>query len=196
MNSEKKASRIGLGVTISATAGLCIITAPFLRSFTGAPYLASSNLARRTIANHLRNLRNSSSTPLRLTDLGSGNGELVLVASNAGYSARGFELNRWLVLASRYRAWKSGSKTATFSRQCLWTAGLHNDDVVVVFGVPSMMERLGVKLQDECKPGAWIISNTFPLPGWKASYSKSGVHFYQIAPNGSLKTKNSEGRQI
>lgn len=196
MNEENKASRIGLGVTLCATAGLCVITAPFLRSFTGAPYLASSNLARRTIANHLRNLRNSSSTALRLTDLGSGNGDLVLEASKTGYSARGFELNPWLVLASRYRAWRYSSTTATFYRQCLWTTRLHDEDVVVVFGVPSMMERLGEKLQNECKSDSWIISNTFRLPGWKASYSKSGVHFYEIAPNRILKAKDSIGCHI
>jgi len=108
-----------------------------------------------------------SSATLRLTDLGSGNGHLFLDASNAGYSARGFQRNPWRVFISRYRPWLSDSKTATFHRQCLWTSQLHNEDVVVLFGLPSSMERIGVNLQNECKSEACIISNTFRIPGWK-----------------------------
>lgn len=81
-----------------------------------------------------------------LIDLGSGDGRLVLAAAAAGHRAVGVELNYFLVLYSRYRAWRAkrhpGSLqtgSASFVRRDLWKAPLAGYDNIVVFGVQEMV---------------------------------------------------------
>lgn len=186
MNREENPHRntigvFGLGATLVATGGLCVLTVPFLRTFSGAPYVASAEHARRAINSHLRAIRESKTGVLRFTDLGSGSGELVIDAAQTGFVARGVELNPWLVAASRWRAWRASATQASFSRSCLWATSLRDANVVTVFGVPAMMNRLAEKVKEECKPGTSIVSNTFPLPQpWKPQRISSGVYFYVV----------------
>lgn len=178
-----RAANIGLGTTLVASVGLCAITIPFLRRFTGAPYVASSQLARNAISRHITKIRGTKEGRLNLIDLGSGSGEIVLHAATNGFRAHGVELNPWLIALSRWRAWRAGIEYASFSKRCMWTTPLHDEDVVVVFGIPDIMNQLSSKLENECKPdGAWIVSNTFRLPNRQPIRSESGVHFYFIQP--------------
>lgn len=62
----------------------------------------------------------------------------------------------------------------------MWKTDVAHEDVVVCFGVPSIMGRLRDKLDRECKHGAWICSNTFELPGWTPTRREAGVHFYLV----------------
>lgn len=179
--TDSRAAQLGLGTTLIAILGLFAITAPFLRRFTGAPYVASSMHARRAIVQHMRKLRHTHKGEMTLIDLGSGGGELVIEAAVVGFQARGVELNRWLIALSRFRAWKAQVRRYSFHRQCLWATSLHNDDMVVVFGVPAMMNRLATKLSNECKPGAWVASNTFQIPHWHPEKHVGGVYFYIVA---------------
>lgn len=39
-------------------------------------------------------------------------------------------------------------------------------DVVICYLYPGAMAKLSEKLKNELKPGSWVISNTFALPGW------------------------------
>lgn len=178
-----RAASYGLGATAVISIGLCAATVPFLRRFSGAPYVASSQSARHAISRHITSIRRSKEGTLNLIDLGSGSGEIVLHAASVGYRAHGVELNPWLVAFSRWRAWQDGIQHATFSQSCLWSTPLHKHDVVVVFGIPDIMSRLSTKFHAECKPdGAWLVSNTFRLPDTKPIRTESGVHFYFINP--------------
>jgi hypothetical protein len=50
------------------------------------------------------------------------------------------------------------------------------------YGLSPMMKDLGVKLQKELKPGSYILSNVFAIPGWKPIANKStvqGTHIYR-----------------
>lgn len=158
------------------------MAAPFLRRFSGAPYVSSSQSARRAILSHLDKMHAARGPGQRLTDLGSGGGEIVLGAASRGFNARGVELNPWLVLLSRLRAFRAhdSSRTAAFRRECMWQTNLAREDVIVCFGVPRIMGRLRDKLAVECKAGAWVCSNTFELPGWTPARREAGVHFYLI----------------
>ena len=44
----------------------------------------------------------------------------VLETAKHGFKSSGVELNYWLVLYSRYQAWKQGQKNAAFYRKDLW----------------------------------------------------------------------------
>jgi hypothetical protein len=70
----------------------------------------------------------------------------------------------------------------------LWKTKLHRYDVVTVYGLPSIMERLGHKLEQELKPGSIVVSNVFEIPGWKVVSESDtmdgsigkGVHLYHV----------------
>ena len=86
----------------SATAFLVIfnaVTVPFalpkMRVFVGAPFVPSSTSAFRAVLEHVPELRREG---LRMVDVGSGDGRLVLEASKQGMQAMGVEMNPWLVL--------------------------------------------------------------------------------------------------
>lgn len=95
-------------------------------------------------------------------DLGSGDGRLVLTASKLGYNATGIELNPWLVYWSRLKS-KMERLPATFIRGDLFNVPLYKYDVVIIFGVDSLMSALEEKLINESSKFN-IIACRFPLP--------------------------------
>lgn len=181
-NTPIKPSAASTGLTLTATTLLTIgaITLPFLRSYSGAPYVASSAIAQRTIREFLTSHRQKL-LPRKpgLIDLGSGSGEHVLCAAGLGYRAIGVERNPWLVQYSRFHAWKDGSD-ARFVKEDLWDVDVGEYDVVVVFGVPGMMERVKQKLERECGEGCVVCSHTFEIPSWKEQWQEGGVRFYRV----------------
>jgi hypothetical protein len=97
-----------------------------------------------------------------LVDLGSGSGALVRATVRQGGfgSASGVEINPVLAAFSKLRA---GPREA-YRCEDLWNTDTAEADVVVVYGVPSMMAPLADKLAAECKPGTLVASNVFELP--------------------------------
>lgn len=153
---------------------------PFLRRFTGAPYVSSSVSARRAISTALRtHVRRGG----HVVDLGSGSGEILVDAAvRHGLRSTGYELNLWLVVASRVRAWRAGvTDLVSFKWKDMWTADVASADAVVVFGVPDIMARIKVKINSECKEGCLVCCNTFPIPGVTQASKIGGVWFYVTA---------------
>jgi hypothetical protein len=52
-------------------------------------------------------------------------------------------------------------------RKDFFDISLHQFSLVVCYLYPGAMERLKDKFQNELKPGTYIISHTFAIPGWK-----------------------------
>ncbi len=52
-------------------------------------------------------------------------------------------------------------------RKDFFHISLHETSLVVCYLYPLAMERLKEKFQKELKPGTYIISHTFAIPGWK-----------------------------
>lgn len=183
--SASNPAKIGLYASGTLLFGLTVLTAPFLRRYTGAPYVPSAPHSRKAICRFLRAHKHLPHVPdpPRLTDLGAGSGELIIDAAKVGYVARGVELNSWLVFRSRLRAMSLPEPLRSrvrFQKRDLWMCGLHEEDVIVVFGVPSMMKRLGELALAECKDECVLCSNTFPVPGWVPLSKGGGVWFYSI----------------
>lgn len=180
----KVAGKVGLAAATTSIALVAMGTAPFLRRFTGAPYVSSSVAARKAISKAIREHYNGHREARRmvLVDLGSGSGEIVLDAARAGYSAKGFELNVWLVALSRWRAWRAGlsPSQAKFVWGDLWKSDVAKADAVVVFGVPDIMKRVEVKVASECDDGCLVCCNTFALRGMTESHRSGGVWFYKV----------------
>ena len=110
-----------------------------------------------------------------LVDLGSGDGVLVRAACLAGFGkVVGYETNRLVhycavaattpaigVASSPYHA-------ASLIRSSFWGADLTTADVVLVYGIPPIMERLEAKLLAELPAGAVCVSNAYPFGvGWE-----------------------------
>lgn len=137
---------------------------------------------------------------LRLSDLGSGDGEVVVQAARAGMVATGYELNPSLVAISRLRwllarpsAEKGGS--ARFVIGNLLEAAIGDEDVIMVFGVPPLMPMVAKKLEREAKAGALVFCHRFPLPGWTPVQQGDGCLLYRVPLDPSSSEEADAGKQ-
>jgi len=64
----------------------------------------------------------------------------------------------WLSLA--------GPSNLHFEKKNFFDVSLSDASLVVCYLYPEAMKRLKDKFHMELKPGAWVVSNTFAIPGW------------------------------
>ena len=212
-------SKIGLsvgGIFAVANIGFIASAIPAVLG-KGAPYVptlrrsldiifddALPTLLKRESKESTKTMRSSNkkqSVPL-IIDLGSGDGRVVIEAARNGYPAVGYELNPGLVAISqiwatydRYmpttRAWPE-TASATFYTRDLWSVGLQGADVIFVYGLTPIMEKLSQKIIEEA-PNAIVVSNVFEMDPkqWKKVFHKNEVYVYksivsQISSNKSI----------
>jgi ribosomal protein L11 methylase PrmA len=115
----------------------------------------------------------------KAADLGSGDGLIVIALAKAGAEAHGYEINPKLVWQSRRAIKKAGlEKSAFIHWQSFWKADLSDYDVITLYGIQHIMDKLQEKLQKELKPKARVVSNFFIFKKWHASYEHGRVHVY------------------
>lgn len=141
---------------------------------TGGPFVPSSKQAVEAMIK-LADLKPGQT----VIDLGSGDGRLLFEAAKYGATAAGVEINLYLVLLTRFRAFMGPYRDRIrVLWGNLWKADLSDVDVVFVYLIPWKMEDLAEKLEDELKPGALIVSNSFIFPGWRIIREDSNHHIY------------------
>ncbi|HEU4839354.1 MAG TPA: class I SAM-dependent methyltransferase [Micavibrio sp.] len=103
-----------------------------------------------------------------ILDLGSGWGTLALAAAKAcsGATVVGYEISPVPLAFSRLKAWLWGYKHVKFLNVDMFTEDFSKADIVLAYLAMPHMERLRSKFEAELKPGAVVICNTFPVPGW------------------------------
>jgi len=117
---------------------------------------------------------------MKVVDLGSGHGRLVIMAAEKGASVSGYELNPLLVLFSRWLARKRGfSDRVKIYWRSLFAADIKDADVVIAFLFPRYMDRLKNGLLNDLKPGAKMVSYAFPIKGWQPIVHKEAISVYQ-----------------
>ncbi|MFA4954473.1 MAG: class I SAM-dependent methyltransferase [Patescibacteria group bacterium] len=118
----------------------------------------------------------------KIVELGSGTGELCLMAAERGAQALGIELNPLLVAWSRSRVRaKKLQARCRFLRKNLWHAKLPPDtDVVFLYGMPYSMPKIWKKLRSEVKHGTLIVSNGFKFPERRPEKEAAGVRLYRM----------------
>eukprot|EP01121_Diplochlamys_sp_Union-15-3_P022214 TRINITY_DN9387_c0_g1_i1.p1 TRINITY_DN9387_c0_g1~~TRINITY_DN9387_c0_g1_i1.p1 ORF type:complete len:205 (-),score=33.88 TRINITY_DN9387_c0_g1_i1:79-693(-) len=134
----------------------------------GAPYLPTSKKKIDVIFS-LLNKHLHSYHKKTLVDLGSGDGRVVIGAAKRGFTRSiGYEINPFLCYYSSFksRLMGFGPPSTKFLWADFWKKDFSDADVVVVYGLDPIMERLGRKLNQELKPGSYIVSNVFQFPGW------------------------------
>ncbi len=102
-----------------------------------------------------------------LIDLGSGDGRIVLAAARRGANAFGIEIDAELVDRARRRAELEGLQArAKFERGDLFTASLRDADVVTMYLLTAINQRLRPKLLTELRPGTRLVSHAFDMGDW------------------------------
>lgn len=106
-----------------------------------------------------------------IVEAGSGWGGLAVSIARArpGAQVIGYELSPLPWLFSRLRQLVQRTPNLRFRRQDLLQASFRGVDVVVCYLHAGAIEALEPKLRRELPEGAVLISNTFQIPGWKAS---------------------------
>ncbi|XP_055059906.1 ATP synthase subunit C lysine N-methyltransferase [Misgurnus anguillicaudatus] len=161
---KKRLGIIATCVVGGSLVALYAVTGPFVAPALRKVCLPFVPATTTQIQNVIKALQSRSGS---LVDIGSGDGRIVIAAAKRGFKAVGFELNPWLVLYSRYKAWREGVHHSTsFHISDLWKVSFSEYSNVVIFGVPQMMEQLEVKLQTELQGSAKVVACRFPFPTW------------------------------
>ena len=100
--------------------------------------------------------------PQRILDAGCGlgHGLRALRGQWPGAELTGIEYSRALALASRWRC-----RFATIRYGDIWAADWSGFDLVYLFQRPESMPRAWAQAQAQLKPGAWLVSLEFEVPG-------------------------------
>ncbi len=118
---------------------------------------------------------------MKVADIGSGNGKIVIALAKAGAEAHGFEINPFLVWLSKRRIKKEGLQMNAFiQRKNFWKVDFSKFDVVTIFQVHYVMSGLKKKIQRELKNNSKIISNDWRFPDWKPEKEDGKVYLYRI----------------
>lgn len=112
-------------------------------------------------------------------DLGAGDGRVVVALAKTGAVAVGLEIDPSRTQAGKKNIKKEGvENTAVIFNADFWHMDLGDFDVVTVYGITGIMERLERKLEKELKIGARIVSNNFPFPNWQPEMIENDVYLY------------------
>lgn len=102
---------------------------------------------------------------MKMVDLGSGDGRIVIAFAQAGIEAHGYEINPLLIWLSRWKIRKTGLTDKAFiHKQSVFTVDVSPYDCVVVFLVPPMLRKLEQSFAKQIKPSAIVFSNAFAFP--------------------------------
>jgi ubiquinone/menaquinone biosynthesis C-methylase UbiE len=129
-----------------------------------APYIPSpqSIVEKMLEAGHVR-------PGMTVYDLGSGDGRIVITAAQKfGAKAVGVELRADLcrIATERIKALGLEDRVRMVQGSAL-RVDLSPADVVTMYLLTSSNERMKPNLEKYLKPGARVVSNQFPIKGWK-----------------------------
>ncbi len=138
----------------------------------GAPYLPTRH-AQAEAALELLKLERGQT----VLDLGSGDGNFLLVAAKRGIKSVGYEINPVLVLWSKLRTRKY-RKLVSIKWSNFWNVRWPEIDGIYVFLIDHYMKKLDKKICQELTKPTPIASYIFKLPDREATKVKNGVYLY------------------
>jgi SAM-dependent methyltransferase len=128
-------------------------------------------------------------------DLGCGDGRvLILAAEEFGARGVGIEIDALRYRLARWRVRRAGLEDRIrLVRGSFHHQDLSSADVVTLYLVQEMINRLAPKLARELRPGARLVSNTFVVPGLKVTrYDKpADLRLYTIPKKKTADTQRS-----
>ena len=148
----------------------------FIAALIGAPFLPSGKNAVKQMVN-MADIKKGDIC----TDLGSGDGRIVMEMAKKGARVYGLEVNPFLVLWSRFRIKKAHlENNAMIVWKSFWKEDFYKYDVITVYGIPNIMPRLEKKLLKETNSDVRIISYLFRFPNLKIQKNNNGVFLYRL----------------
>lgn len=154
--------------------GTYLVARSFAGLFAGAPYVPSR---KRSVeyAIELAKLKPDEWA----TDLGSGDGKIVLAALRRGANVIGYEISPILSFLSRIRIRSFGSRGAIL-RKDFFKEDLSQFDVIFVFQLTRLMPRLSEQLLKKGKLDVRVVSFIFemPAPAWKLIERKGDAKLF------------------
>lgn len=113
------------------------------------------------------------------TDLGSGNGKVIVQLGKLGLQVKGYEINDSLVhLSKKLLEREKLQSSVSVLHQSFWEADLSRYNFIYVYGMSTIMSRLELKLQNEVLPNTCIVSNIFSFPHWKTKHLLKNLRVY------------------
>jgi cyclopropane fatty-acyl-phospholipid synthase-like methyltransferase len=105
-----------------------------------------------------------------LIDLGAGDGRVIITAAKEfGAKAIGVEIDPVRLQICKTRASSLGlDNMVTVSWGNFFEMDMSSADVVCFYLSQAAADKLAVKLRKELRPGARVVSNRRPMPGWNA----------------------------
>lgn len=152
----------------------CVLVLYYLRN--GAIFVPTE---RKTVDQMVRLTRVKPG--MRVADLGSGDGRIVVALAEAGATAVGFENNPILFIWSYLKIRRLHLPNASVQLKSFWSTDLSDFDTVIVFGMTHIMVRLQQKLTAELRPGTLVISHIFKFPDWQPIVEEAGLRIYKIS---------------
>ncbi|MBI2464262.1 class I SAM-dependent methyltransferase [Candidatus Peregrinibacteria bacterium] len=139
---------------------LLLLLTAMVSLFLGVPYVPSKRRVIDALLEYVPKKNN-----LKVYDLGCGNGKILFqLEKKKGIIGTGYELAPLVFMFAILQKWLRRSKVklryANFFHQ-----NLSDADIILCYLTPGILEKLGKKLQNECKKGTLIISHTFKIPG-------------------------------
>jgi 16S rRNA A1518/A1519 N6-dimethyltransferase RsmA/KsgA/DIM1 with predicted DNA glycosylase/AP lyase activity len=139
------------------------------------PFVPSSDEKTLTMI-RLANIRPNE----KAIDLGAGEGKLVIAMAAKGADVTGIEIDDERAKTTIDRVKAAGlERRVRIITGSFWQHDLSPYDLIVLYGVPSIMERLGKKIINEAKPTVRVVSNHFTFPGWRPAKTINSVYLYR-----------------
>lgn len=150
-------------LTFIAISIACVLSIVYRTLRNGISPMPSSRVATGEILQLA-----ASTSPKKIYELGAGIGTLLLplAQTNPIVTAIGYESSPIPFAISWTRIKIKGLPNAQIARQDFFEADLSDADLIVCYLYPKAMEKLRPKFERELKPGTYVISNTFSIPGW------------------------------
>lgn len=156
---------------LTITALLAVLSIVYRSWRNGISPMPTSAPVRRVVASEVRRLQGASDAGL-LVDAGSGWGTLAFQLDKpmSGWRIIGLENSIVPLYASRLiNRLRRSDQRVIFLRKNMYSCAFEFEqaDIIVCYLYPGAMERLAHHWRSQCKPGAYIVSICFALPGWK-----------------------------
>lgn len=153
--------------------GFCAITISFIySSIKGSPYVPTN---KKEIGIILKNADLKSQQ--NFLELGCGDGRVSRLASNKyKVKALGIDVNPFLIWYARFLSRIESSANTKFYRQNIFDSDLSEADVVYLFLMPKLIQKMRLKFEKELKKNAIVISHGFKIIGWQNSLIKKIDH--------------------
>ncbi|MDB5161178.1 MAG: hypothetical protein JWO96_558 [Candidatus Saccharibacteria bacterium] len=140
------------------------------------PFIPSSDDSVKTMMKLARPQKGETAV-----DLGAGDGKLVIALAQRGVYVTGVEIDeeRWSLINARIKISQLQDLAKTIHGN-LWEQDLSNYDLIVLYGVTSIMERLESKIKNEAKSTCRVVSNRFEFPTWQPAEVLDHVYLYRL----------------